>query len=58
MSILYLLIPMALLIASLFLLGFIWATQNGQYDHLDTDQFRPLIEDAPSAPLHKDQPHG
>ena len=45
MEILYLIIPAAILIASLFLASFIWATKNGQYDDLTTPSHKILLDE-------------
>ena len=42
MSILYFLIPVALLLATAFVVGFFWAVQKGQYDDLDSPPQRML----------------
>lgn len=44
MNILILLIPISLFLGLLFLAGFIWAVKQGQYDSLDTDQAKLLID--------------
>jgi cbb3-type cytochrome oxidase maturation protein len=46
MEIITLLLPMALAIATVFIVAFIWATKNGQYDDLDTPASRILFEDS------------
>ncbi len=45
MSIIYLLLPMALLLGFGFLGAFIWMSAKGQYDDLETPPYRLLIED-------------
>lgn len=39
------LIPVALIMASFFIGGFIWMTKKGQYDDLETPRHRMLLED-------------
>ncbi len=39
MSVLYILIIASLLVAGIFLLAFIWAVRNGQYD----DEYSPSV---------------
>jgi len=46
MSVLIPLIFVSLLIAFLFLLGFIWAVRSGQYEDTCTPAMRPLLEEA------------
>lgn len=52
MSVLYILLPLALLVAALGVLVFVWATRAGQFDDLDTPPRRVLFDD------HDDGPKG
>lgn len=45
MSIIYLLLPASLILASIAVLGYMWATKSGQFDDLDTPALRMLNED-------------
>jgi len=45
MESLYLLIPLALVIAALAIKLLFWAINNGQYDDLDTESHRILFDD-------------
>lgn len=45
MEVMYLLIAFSLLIASGFLLAFMWAVRNGQYDDRYTPSVRMLMDD-------------
>lgn len=45
MSILYVLIPLALLILGGAVWAFFWAVGNGQFDDLDTPAMRILMDD-------------
>jgi cbb3-type cytochrome oxidase maturation protein len=45
MNILFLMIPMALLLGFVFVIGFIWAVNNGQLDDLETPALRILNDD-------------
>ena len=45
MSILYLLIPLALLLLGVAVWAFFWAVGSGQFDDLDTPAMRILLED-------------
>jgi len=45
MTIVYLLLPLALLLAAGFIIGFIWSARNGQWDDVDTPPQRILIDD-------------
>ena len=46
MSILVLMIPMALLLGFGFLMAFLWATSEGQFDDVETPAHRILHEDS------------
>jgi cbb3-type cytochrome oxidase maturation protein len=50
MSTLYLVLPLAFLVAGTALAAFVWAARNGQFDDLDTPQRRILVDDE-----HRDQ---
>lgn len=45
MSVLYLLIPLAILLAGGGLLAFRWAARDGQFDDLETPAIRILLDD-------------
>lgn len=45
MTVLYLLIPLALLTGSAAVAAFVWATSDGQLDDLDTPAIRILNDD-------------
>ena len=57
MSVIFLLIPLSIVIASLFLWAFIWAIRSGQYEDTTTPALRPLLDDAPVL-LTKDKHEG
>ncbi|MDX1529934.1 MAG: cbb3-type cytochrome oxidase assembly protein CcoS [Rhodothermales bacterium] len=56
MSVLYLLVPLALLLAGAGVLAFRWAVRSGQFDDVETPALRILLDDeapperAPSTP--------
>ena len=50
MNILLWLIPIALLLGVLGLLGFLWALKSGQFDDLDGAAHRILFDDEDEAP--------
>lgn len=62
MSVLYLVVPLALLLAAAAVAAFIWAARGGQFDDLDTPPLRMLHDDEPSpkrslgADTHKPPP--
>lgn len=45
MSVIYIALPAALLIAVIAVIAFIWATRSGQFDDLDTPRHRMLHDD-------------
>lgn len=51
MSVIYLVLPLAIILAGIFVAAFIWATRSGQYDDLDSPAVRMLNdEDEPGDP--------
>ena len=50
MSILYLLVPVAIGIVLIALVGFLWATKQGQFDDLETPALRAIKDDSPRTP--------
>lgn len=53
-SVLYIVLPLALVFSGLAVGIFVWATQNGQFDDLDTPGMRMLQDDSPVSPAHRD----
>jgi cbb3-type cytochrome oxidase maturation protein len=53
MSVLFLLIPLAILAAIGSAIAFIWSVRTGQMDDLDTPPWRMLFDDTPGAPKNK-----
>lgn len=53
MEILYLLIPLALLLAGLIIAAFIWAVRSGQFDDLEGPAHRILMDDDEPDPRHE-----
>ncbi len=45
MSVLYIVVPVALLIVAVAVAAFVWATNRGQFDDLDTPAMRMLHDD-------------
>ena len=50
MSVVYIMIPVALLLAGLGVAAFIIAAKNGQFDDLDTPAFRAVFDDDETPP--------
>jgi cbb3-type cytochrome oxidase maturation protein len=49
MSVLYVLVPVALIVVFAAVCAYAWAAQHGQFDDLDTPALRAIQED-PSSP--------
>ncbi|MDZ7809748.1 MAG: cbb3-type cytochrome oxidase assembly protein CcoS [Arhodomonas sp.] len=56
MSILYVLIPLALVLLIVAVAAFFWAVRNGQFDDLDSPAYRILLDDDTRPPAEKDRP--
>lgn len=54
MSVLYILIPLALLLLGLAVWAFFWAVGSGQFDDLDTPAIRIVMDDD-TAPDQEDE---
>lgn len=50
MSVLYLVVPLALVIVGAAVAAFVWATNRGQFDDLDTPPMRMLHDDEERKP--------
>jgi len=49
MSVIYIVLPLAIVLAIAALGAFIWAVRRGQYDDMDTPSVRMLHDDEPAA---------
>jgi len=49
MSVIFIALPIALLLAAGAVVGFIWAVRGGQFDDLDTPPIRIIFDDDPPA---------
>jgi cbb3-type cytochrome oxidase maturation protein len=45
MSVLFIVLPLAILIAGAFVVAFAWAARTGQFDDMDTPAMRVAMED-------------
>ena len=45
MSVIFLVLPLALLIVAAAVIAFVWAAKRGQYDDLDTPAIRAVQDD-------------
>ena len=50
MSVLFIVLPLAILIAGAFVAAFGWAAKAGQFDDLDTPAMRVAMDDDVTAP--------
>jgi len=50
MSVLYIVLPVALLVVGAGVAGFVWAARRGQFDDLVTPELRVLQDDPPGEP--------
>ncbi len=55
MTILFVLVPVALVLVAIALVGFGWATRGGQFDDLETPALRALRDDT-DAPHNRPAP--
>jgi cbb3-type cytochrome oxidase maturation protein len=58
MNILYILVPVALLLAAAGVYAFFWSVKSGQYDDTDTPAIRVLMEDELAAPPEASKENG
>lgn len=54
MSVLYIILPLALVVVAAAVGAFVWATSRGQFDDLDTPGLRVLHDDEPVTPRSPD----
>ncbi len=47
MSVIYIVLPVALLLATIAVIAFIWAARRGQFDDMETPRWRMLFDDTP-----------
>ena len=45
MTVIYIVLPLALLVVTAAVLAYVWAARSGQFDDTTTPAIRPLIED-------------
>ena len=55
MSILYVLIPLALIVLGVAVWAFFWAVGSGQFDDMDTPAMRVLMDDDEAPPEKRDE---
>ena len=52
MTVLFIVLPLALVAVAAAVLAFVWAANRGQFDDLDTPAVRLLHDDEPREPKH------
>jgi cbb3-type cytochrome oxidase maturation protein len=57
-SVLYLVVPLAIVIAAVTVGAFVWAARRGQFDDLTTPAMRALQDDGERKPEGRDQNEG
>ncbi len=50
MSVLFLLVPLAILLVAIFVGAYVWSTRTGQFDDLTTPAMRAIHDDAGITP--------
>lgn len=53
MSVIYIVLPLALVIVGIAVAAFVWAARRGQFDDLDTPGVRMLHDDDPAPPRRR-----
>ena len=48
MEVLVFLVPLAIMLGAIGLMGFLWSLKNGQYDDLDGAAWRAIADDEPA----------
>lgn len=56
MIVIYLLLPLALVVTVTFLILFVWATRDGQFDDVRTPQIRVMFDDDHVPPATPKEP--
>jgi cbb3-type cytochrome oxidase maturation protein len=55
-SVIFLLLPVALLLVGTFVCLFVWAARNGQFDDVRTPAVRVLLDDEPPTTAQRQAP--
>lgn len=56
MAVLYIVLPLAFIVAAAGIFAFIWAARRGEFDDLDTPPLRAIMDDDPAVPTSPSQP--
>ena len=57
MSVIFIVLPLAILVGAIGLAAFIWAVRTGQFDDLDTPAVRVLFDDDEDRARASDEPN-
>jgi len=57
MEVLFIVVPLAIVMAGIAATAFIWSVHRGQYDDLDTPRYRALFDDVAEAPARREGNH-
>lgn len=55
MSVIFIVLPLALLVALIAVIGYVWSARSGQFDDLDTPAMRMLHDDDGTAPNNREE---
>jgi cbb3-type cytochrome oxidase maturation protein len=56
MTVIYIVLPLAIVMAGVALAAFFWAVHRGQFDDLDTPRYRALFEETSTQETHDLKP--
>lgn len=56
MSVLFVLVPVALVLVAIFVAAYAWSSRSGQFDDLTTPAMRALHDDPPPNEAHSGSP--
>ena len=53
MNVIFFMMPIAFIIATFFVIAFIWSVKKGQYDDIETPSYRMLLDDEIEIPQNQ-----
>ena len=56
MEVMFIVLPLAILMAGCAVAAFSWSVRRGQFDDLDTPRYRALYDDVPVTPVSAAEP--
>jgi len=57
MEVIFIILPLAIVLAAAALAAFFWAVHRGQFDDLDTPAYRAIFDDPPPTRQGRDSDH-